>query len=181
MDNKLDNLYKQNADGTSYTLYEKSEVLSLGGITESSAGASLGILQTYHYERYSFGEALLYAVPFGLDICWLILKVLGGIFTGATQVADLGGTVTSVDAIAQLTSVDFRYLLYLFPMIAMNLAVFNLLPIPALDGAKMVFVTIEMIRRKPINRNVEAYIHFVGLLALLALVVFLDVYHFFIL
>ena len=183
MDNKLDNLYKleETSEGDNYVLYEKSEVLSLGGITESSAGASLGILQTYHYERYSFGEALLYAVPFGVDICWLILKVLGGIFTGATKVADLGGTVTSVDAIAELTSVDFRYLLYLFPMIAMNLAVFNILPIPALDGSKMVFVLIEMIRRKPINRNVEAYIHFIGLLALLALVIFLDVYHFFIL
>lgn len=180
MDNKLDNLYKKESDGT-FALYEKQEVLSLGGITESTAGVSLGILQTYKYYDYSFGEALLYAVPFGVDVCWLILKVLGGLFTGATAVKDLGGTITSVDAIAELASVDLRYIAYLVPMIAMNLAVFNALPIPALDGAKMVFVGIEMIRKKPINRNVEAYIHFVGLMALFALVIFLDVYHFFIL
>lgn len=179
INNSLENVYKK--ENGEFVLYDKAEILTLGGITESTAGVSLGILQTYHYEDYTFGEALLYAVPFGLDVCWLILKVLGGLFTGATKVADLGGTVTSVDAIAELTSIDFRYLLYLLPMIAMNLAVFNILPIPALDGARMLFVTIEMIRRKPINKNVEGYIHFVGLLALLALVVFLDVYHFFIL
>lgn len=180
MTNPLDNLYKQVEENgvTAYKLYEKAEVLKLGGITESTAGASLGILQTYHYYEYSFGQALLYAVPFGLDVCWLILKVLGGIFTGATAVSDLGGTVTSVDQIAVLAQVDLRYLVYLLPMIAMNLAVFNILPIPALDGARMVFVLIEMIRKKPINRNIEGYIHAIGLLVLLALVVFLDVYHF---
>lgn len=180
MDNSLEDLYKKmEVDGMDdYSLYPKAEILDLGGITESTTGASLGILQTAHYFEFTFGEALLYAVPFGIDICWLILKVLGGLFTGATAVSDLGGTITSVDAIAELTRIDFRYLIYLLPMISMNLAVFNLLPIPALDGAKMVFVTIEMIRKKPINRNVEAYIHFIGLILLLAFVVFLDIYHF---
>jgi len=181
MNNPLDNLYKQvDNNGTiTYELYQKAEVLEMGGITESTAGLSLGILQTYHYYEYNFGQALLYAVPFGLDVCWLVLKVLGGIFTGATAVSDLGGTVTAVDQIAVLTQIDLRYLVYLLPMIAMNLAVFNILPIPALDGARMVFVLIEMIRKKPINKNVEGYIHFGGLLLLLAFVVFLDIYHFF--
>jgi len=175
MDNKLDNLYTK--EGEEYILLSKAEVLSMGGIVESS----IGVLPAYKFYKYSVGQAFLYAAPFGIDVCWLILKVLGGIFTGATAVADLGGTITSVDAIASLASVDLRYIVYLVPLIAMNLAVFNALPIPALDGAKMLFVGIEMVRRKPINRNVEAYIHFVGLLALFALVIFLDVYHFFIL
>lgn len=181
MENPLNNLYKQiDENGTiKYELYDKSEILSLGGITESKEGVSLGILQTYEYFEYSFGQALLYAVPFGLDVCWLILKVLGGLFTGATAVSDLGGTITAVDQIAVLTQIDIRYLLYLLPMIAMNLAVFNILPFPALDGARMVFVLIEMIRKKPVNKNVEGYIHAIGLFILLALVVFLDIYHFF--
>lgn len=179
MNNSLDNLYKK-VEGaeTPYQLYEKAEIFRLGGITETTGGLSLGILQTYHYYDYSFGQALKYAVPFGLDVCWLILKVLGGLFTGATAVGELGGTITAVDQIAVLTQIDLRYLVYLLPMIAMNLAVFNLLPIPALDGARMVFVLIEMIRRKPINKNIEGYIHMVGLLLLLGLVIFLDIYHF---
>lgn len=180
LNNNLDELYKAiEVDGVvTYEKYAEGEVFALGGITQSTAGANLGILQTRYYQEFTFGEALLYAVPFGLDVCWLILKVLGGIFTGATAVADLGGTVTAVDQIAELTSLDIRYMLYLLPMISMNLAVFNILPFPALDGARMVFVLIEMIRKKPINKNVEGYIHTIGLFILLALVVFLDVYHF---
>lgn len=56
----------------------------------------------------------------------------------------------------------------------MNLAVFNLLPIPALDGSKVVFTLIEWIRGKPINRKVEAVIHAVGFVLLLAFAVLVD-------
>ncbi len=180
LNNPLDNLYKfqEVAGEQNYILMEKNEVFALGGITESKAGVSLGILQTYERVRFNVGEAFLYAIPFGLDVCWLILKVLGGIFTGATAIGDLGGTITSVDMIAEITQSSVVNVIYLLPMISMNLAVFNILPIPALDGARMVFVLIEMIRKKPINKNVEGYIHFFGLIILLALVVFLDIYHF---
>ena len=180
VDNELISVYHKTEEGQ-FIAYTESEISSIAGISTSAESVSLGILQNYYYEDYSFGEALLYSVPFSLDICLLILSVLGGLFTGATAVADLGGTVTAVDQIAELTSIDLRYLLYLIPMISMNLAVFNLLPIPALDGARMVFVLIEWIRRKPIDRNIEGYIHFIGLMVLFSLVIFLDVYHFFIL
>ena len=180
VENEMVSIYHKN-DAGEFIAYTEEEVISIAGVSTASEGTTLGILQSYHYEEYTFGEALLYSVPFCLDICWLILLVLAGLFTGTTAVADLGGTVTAVDQIAELTSLDLRYLLYLIPMISMNLAVFNLLPIPALDGARMVFVLIEWIRRKPINRNVEGYIHFIGLLILFSLVIFLDVYHFFIL
>ena len=48
----------------------------------------------------------------------------------------------------------------------------NLLPLPALDGGRLVFLIIEAIRRKPINRKVEGSIHFAGLMLLMALMVF---------
>lgn len=60
------------------------------------------------------------------------------------------------------------------PLIAANLGIFNLLPIPALDGAKVVFTVIEWIRKKPVKREVESMIHFIGLVALLLLVVTVD-------
>ena len=53
----------------------------------------------------------------------------------------------------------------------MNLGVFNLLPIPALDGGRLVFQLIELIRRKPIKPEVEGYIHFAGIVVLLLLMV----------
>ena len=62
-------------------------------------------------------------------------------------------------------------------MLSLNLAIFNILPIPALDGARMCFVLWEAITKKPVNRKVEGIIHTVGLFVLLGLVIFLDVYH----
>ena len=58
--------------------------------------------------------------------------------------------------------------------IGVNLAVFNLLPIPALDGSRAVFTTIEWIRKKPINRKVEGIIHAIGLIVLLGFCVLVD-------
>mgnify|MGYP002707134786 FL=1 len=181
VDNELTSVYKKDLETGMFVAYTEEEISSLCGISTSNSGVSLGMLQSFEYKRYSFGEALLYAFPFCIDVCWLILKVLGGIFTGATKVSELGGTVTTVEQIAKITSIDWKYIFYLIPLISMNLAVFNILPIPALDGARMVFVIIEWIRKKPINRNVEAYIHFFGLIILFALVIFLDFYHIFLL
>ena len=52
-----------------------------------------------------------------------------------------------------------------------NLGVMNLLPLPALDGGRLVFLVVEAVRRKPVNRQVEGMIHFAGLMLLMALMV----------
>ena len=67
---------------------------------------------------------------------------------------------------ADVTLADWRNILILLPLLASNLAMFNLLPFPALDGARIVFTVIEWIRKKPINRKVEGIINFVGLAVL---------------
>lgn len=53
----------------------------------------------------------------------------------------------------------------------------NLLPFPALDGSRMLFTLIEMIFRKPVPRKIEGIIHTVGLVLLIVLAVFLDIFH----
>ena len=57
-------------------------------------------------------------------------------------------------------------------LLSANLGVVNLLPLPALDGGRLVFLVIEAIRRKKINPDKEGMVHFVGLMCLLALMVF---------
>lgn len=52
-----------------------------------------------------------------------------------------------------------------------NLGLMNLLPLPALDGGRLMFLLVEAIRRKPINRQVEGMVHFAGLMLLMALMV----------
>ncbi len=155
---------------------ESKEIYSC--ITYSKGGVGVGLIQTQVAKDYGFFESIAKAWPFCFYLCGLILSALGGLFTGATALKDMGGTVTAVSQIAEISQMGISYFLLLLPLLAMNLAVFNVLPVPSLDGARAVFVLIEMIFRKPVNRKIEGWIHTVGLFALLALVVFFDIYHF---
>lgn len=128
--------------------------------------------------KYSFFEALGYCVPFTCKWAYKVLMILWQLITGQLGIENLGGPITTISSIATYTQANALNLLILFPIISVNLAVFNWLPFPALDGARMVFVVIEWIRGKPINRDIEARIHSVGLILLFALVIVVDVLHF---
>lgn len=170
------NVYK--ADGSQYSNEEIDTLLKNNHFIYVKAGVSMGISFGYVGEKYGFFECFAKAWPFCFWMCGLILSALGGLFTGATPIKEMGGTVTAISQIAEYSSQSLYYLLLFFPMLSMNLALFNVLPIPSLDGARSVFVLIEMIFRKPVNRKVEGYIHTIGLFLLLGLVVFFDIYHF---
>ena len=62
-------------------------------------------------------------------------------------------------------------MLYMAALLSANLGVMNLLPLPALDGGRLVFLIIEAIRRKPVNRQIEGMVHFAGLMVLMLLMV----------
>ena len=171
-----ENIYKQ--DGTKYTDAEVEEFVADGYFVYVPTGVGMGISYVNHFEDYSFFEAILKAWPFCFYLCGLILSSLAGLFTGATAISDMGGTVTAVSQIAEVSKMGINYFLLLLPLLAMNLALFNVLPIPALDGARAVFVLIEMIFRKRVPEKIEGWIHTIGLFVLLGLVIFLDVYHF---
>ena len=61
-------------------------------------------------------------------------------------------------------------------LLSSNLGVMNLLPLPALDGGRLVFLIIEAIRRKPIRRELEGMVHFAGLVLLMALMVYVMIH-----
>ncbi|HRT00893.1 MAG TPA: site-2 protease family protein, partial [Fervidobacterium sp.] len=64
-------------------------------------------------------------------------------------------------------------ILTIVAMITINLGIFNLFPLPALDGGRIIFALIEMITRRKINRNVENWIHAIGFFLLIGLVIFI--------
>ena len=122
--------------------------------------------------RYSFWEALGQSIPFTCKWSWKVLVVFGQLLTGQLSITSLGGPVTTVKMIANFTQQNM--LLLLLPLIAVNLAVFNLLPIPALDGFQMIFVAIEWIRKKPVKREVVNAINNIGLIVLFGFVIVVD-------
>ena len=126
--------------------------------------------------KYTFTESLKEAVPFTCKWAWKVLVIFGQLITGKLAITSLGGPVTTVTMIANFTQQNM--LMLLLPLIAVNLAVFNLLPIPALDGFQMLFVSIEWIRKKPVKQEVMNLVNNIGLIALFAFVILVDVLQF---
>lgn len=91
---------------------------------------------------------------------------------GEYTVEDLSGPVGVTQAITEAAEQGSYNFGFMFVFISVNLGIFNLLPLPALDGGRLLFQVIELIFRRPVNRTVEGYIHFAGILLLMLLMVF---------
>ncbi len=93
---------------------------------------------------------------------------------GVDQMSGPVGIVSEVNSAVKSGSYAWLYVLNLIALLTINLGVFNLLPIPALDGGRLFFMIVELIRRKPIPPEKEGMVHAVGMLLLLALVVYVS-------
>ena len=157
-----------NDDGTTST-----ETVYVIGLESDIVGAPC----TAAY-KYGFFDGLGRAFPMAFGFAWVVLKSLWLLITFQIPITEMGGTITTIATMAEYTQLNPTNLLIFIPLISANLAVFNILPFPALDGAHVLFTTIEWIRRKPIDRKVENTIHFVGLCVLFAFVIIVDILHF---
>ena len=91
---------------------------------------------------------------------------------GRFGIDSMSGPVGITQTIGNYASLGFIYLLHIFGVITINLGVFNLFPIPALDGGRLLFLVAEAIIGRPLNRKVEGYIHFIGLVLMLCLALY---------
>ena len=128
--------------------------------------------------KFGFFETIGRSFVYSFKIAGSIFRVLGELLTGRLGLDAFGGPVTTISMTAQLASMGLKYFLEIAGYIGVNLAVFNLLPIPALDGSKVVFTAIEWVRGKPISRKVEAVIHTVGFLLILGFALLVDILQF---
>ncbi len=128
--------------------------------------------------KLSFGELLYRPFVYSVKTIGLTFKSLFGLFNGSVPLNSVTGPIGTISLTAQYATYGFNFLLEIAGLIGFSVAIFNLLPIPALDGARAVFVAIEWVRGKPINRNVEGMIHTVGLFLLLGVAIFFDILQF---
>ena len=121
----------------------------------------------------TFLSVLRYGLMETVSIGRIIWISLFDLVTGTYGFKDLSGPIGTVGMIAQVTQeatrTDLTPILTILALITINIGIFNLLPIPALDGGRLFFLLIEGIFRKPINRKYEGWIHAVGLVLLLGL------------
>ncbi len=130
------------------------------------------------FYKFDFWQSLGRSFVYSFQIAGSIFQVLGELFTGKLGLNAFGGPITTITMTSQIAAMGFQYFLEIASYIGVNLAVFNLLPIPALDGSKVVFTVIEWIRKKPVNRKVEAIIHTAGLLLLFGFAILVDILQF---
>lgn len=142
-------------------------LLALGLDAETFAFASVTLREGFFQ---TLGASFVYSGKIGSTV----LRSLGELITGKLGLSAMGGPVTTISVTAQAASASFLSFLNIASFIGVNLAVFNLLPVPALDGCKVIFCIIEWIRKKPLNRKVETIIHFVGIIFLFAFAILVD-------
>jgi len=137
--------------------------------TDEEEGITFGVVDfAAEIEYKSLGVVLKQAVFQSFSTLKLIYQSLFDLISGKYGMDSVSGPVGAVKEITEVAStMDFSTLIYMFVFISMNLGVTNLLPIPALDGGRIIFVLIEMIRRKPIKPEYEGYIHVAGMALLL--------------
>ncbi|QSX06552.1 RIP metalloprotease RseP [Sedimentibacter sp. zth1] len=102
----------------------------------------------------------------------LMFEFIGNLFGGHVKEGSVGGPIQIVSMIGETSKLGIYPLLNLVALLSINLGFFNLLPIPALDGSKLVFLIIEKIRGKKIPIEKEGFVHFVGFVLLITLMIF---------
>ena len=123
-------------------------------------------------EKKTVGSVLKEAGNWTLSLGRMVVLSLTDLITGRIAVNNLSGPVGIVSAISEASSLGLSSLLMLLALITINLGIFNLLPIPALDGGRLVFLIIEAIRRKPISQKYEIAINAAGFILLIGLMIF---------
>ena len=151
--------------------------------TDQNGKAYTGYGLYFGAEEATLGRKLSYSWNNAMDFARLVRLSLQMLVTGQAGVKDLSGpvgivsTMTQVGEQAATTRAAVENIAYIAALIAVNLAVMNLLPLPALDGGRIFFLIINaaamLLFRKQIPAKYENYIHFAGLILLLALMVVL--------
>lgn len=133
-----------------------------------------------HYDFVIIGEnpgflnVIKNSVTQSASIARMVWLSLFDLVTGRYGMTELAGPIGTVNIIADVTADaaangSFGGMLMIMAFITINVGVANLLPLPALDGGRLLFLLIEAIRRKPINPKYEGYVHAVGLALLMLL------------
>jgi regulator of sigma E protease len=104
-----------------------------------------------------------------------ILKVLGELITNKRSIEELGGPIKIAKYSGESVKMGISFFLWFIAMISVNLAVMNLLPLPALDGGHLFFYLIEMIIRKPIPLKIQKIAFSIGFILLITMMIFVTV------
>ncbi len=134
----------------------------------------VAVSQNAEVKKYPWYEAPVVGVEEAIKMSWLIVVSLGTvvsqIVTQGVVPKDVAGPVGIAQLTGQVVQVGPLAVLSLISLLSLNLAILNILPIPALDGGRLFFILIEGITRRKVHPKFESYVHAAGMVILLALI-----------
>lgn len=180
-DKSLQDIVAQNS-GKEITLSvlrgDKEETILVTPSARDSERATIGVaIFSAGLVRYPFFPALIEGAKTTVwmtqQIFVAFFNLFKDIFAGHKVGDQFAGPVGIATITGQAARLGFSYLLQFTALLSLNLAVINILPLPALDGGRILFLLIEKIKGKPMKREIEAVIHNMGFLLLIALILFI--------
>lgn len=161
------------------TVERGEETLNIMAIPTSLDGgtAKLGVsIFASGTVRYPFFTALIEGAKLTGFMLKEIVVAFGSLFANLFQGNSVGdqfsGPIGIADITGQAARLGFIYLLQFTALLSLNLAVINILPFPALDGGRILFLLIEKIKGRPVKQELEVLIHNIGFLLLITLIIF---------
>lgn len=149
------------------------ESISLNDVVFPTAEESDQVFGMMDFKVYrtekTFGSVMSYSFSKGVLIVRMCWESIYDLIVGRYTIAAVSGPVGISETIGDAAKAGFTSLLYITALISINLGVMNLLPIPALDGGRMIAILFEMITRRRIPPKIEGTINAVGLMLLLFL------------
>ncbi|MBA1333895.1 MAG: hypothetical protein HPY66_0288 [Firmicutes bacterium] len=128
----------------------------------------IGITPSY---RKNPVNALVTGAQRSFAIIGLMVTYLAELVTGRASTSEIVGAVGMIHLVSEAAKTGLLNLMFLAGLLSLNLGVINLLPIPALDGGKLVFLILEALRGKPVDLEKESLIHFIGFILLILLMI----------
>ena len=122
-------------------------------------------------KKYGFMNSLSYALNKFVSLIKTMWTVIKSLVTGGLGLGSMSGPIGIYNVIGSQASRGFDNILYLMAFISINVGFINLLPIPAFDGGRVLFLVIEKIIGRPVNENVENMIHNIGFFLLMGLMI----------
>ncbi len=126
--------------------------------------------KVYGIEK-NVGSYIKQTVNTSISYCAVVWRSLIDLLSGRYGISAVSGPVGVTVAIADAARVSLMNLLPIMALITINLGIFNLLPIPALDGGRLLFILFEMITRRPVPQKYEAIVHAVGFILLIGFMI----------
>lgn len=138
---------------------------------EGTEAIRVGVIMT----PYTRSASLTEGISNGLTLMWdstvIIFQGFKQLILGQFTLDDLGGPVRMAEMTMQIANAGFMIYIRWAAVLSLYLAIFNLLPIPALDGSRLLFLGIEAVRGRPVDPNRESLVHFIGFAMLMLLMV----------